>query len=120
MPLPPFYLLVPIVPLVRNAPFAILDRLGVDNPEAGGCLVGVLLPHQLMQPYLHSLPNTANQPLAEVVVHRTPRPELPREHSPLAARFQLVEHGIPDLTQVYFTFPLVVQNILYTLPLAIG
>lgn len=97
MPFPPFILLFPSYPLS-----------------------GTLLPYRLTELRLHTRPPSTNQPLAEVVVYGTPRPKFLRQHSPLAARLQLVEQGIPHSTQVYLALPMVVQNFLYTLPLAFG
>jgi hypothetical protein len=74
-----------------------LYRLAVHYPCAGLGLASELLPQPPAQDAVQTLPKPVDAPSPEVVEHRLPRREVPRQHSPLATALEHVEDGVEDL-----------------------
>jgi len=97
-----------------------LDRLRVDDRSRGTGVASSLDPCYAPQSVVQPLEEAVLLPRSEVVVYRRPRGELPRQHAPLAAGLDQVEHGIQDVAaKIVFASALPVEERFDKLPLGV-
>src|SRR5215210_555477 len=92
-------LLAPVVPALLPAHRGGLGGLRVHDAGAGLGAPTELLPELASHRPVRPLPGAVYPPCPEIVEHRLPRREVPRQHPPLTAALEDVEDGVQDFTR---------------------
>ena len=94
--------LLPRVVPVASALSAPLHTLTINDPSSGLDVPTLLQPNLLDEGIISDLQGTVHRPFTMSVVHRLPRREVVRKHSPSASCSRTIANGIQDLAAGVF------------------